>query len=129
MNSDSIDFLEAGKYISLATHKRSGDIIRTPVWFAEHNGSYYVLSSSDTGKIKRLRNFKEVYIAACDYPGKLKGRDFDTTAHLVETPEESKTAENVLQKKYGLEMRLINFLAWITRSAPRVYIRIDRPTE
>lgn len=130
MNNDELGLLEGGKYISLATLKRSGDFVRTPVWFAQQDGSYYVFTASDTGKAKRLRNFSEVKIATCDYPGNLKGKDFDTKAYMVETQEEADVAYQSIKKKYGLEMTLINFLSWVTRSlSRRVFIRIVPPSD
>ena len=62
MNTNEIDFLEGGNYISLATRKRSGEWVATPVWFAPDGGSYYVFSAGNAGKIKRLRRHLEALV-------------------------------------------------------------------
>ena len=49
--NDEIEFMEGGAYFSLATRKRSGDFVPTPVWFAPAGGSYYVFSAGNAGKV------------------------------------------------------------------------------
>jgi PPOX class probable F420-dependent enzyme len=44
------------KYISLATFRKSGVAVHTPIWFAEENGRLYLMTSSKSGKYKRIRN-------------------------------------------------------------------------
>ena len=38
--------LDRKPYISLATYKRNGDEVRTPVWFAERAGRLYVFTEA-----------------------------------------------------------------------------------
>ena len=87
MDANEIDFLEGGSYISFATRKRSGDWVATPVWFAPHEGSYYVFSAGNAGKVKRLRNFSESRIAACTVRGTLTGEWLDTAAYVLESEQ------------------------------------------
>ena len=54
MSKEQIKQLEAGKYVSFATLKRSGDYVATPVWFAPLDGYYYLFSAEDAGKVIRL---------------------------------------------------------------------------
>ena len=44
------------KYISLKTFRKSGAPVETPVWFGEEDGKLYVMTRSDMGKTKRIRN-------------------------------------------------------------------------
>src|SRR5437868_1166645 len=44
------------KYISLETFKKSGQGVRTPVWFVLHNSAFYAYTEADSGKVKRIRN-------------------------------------------------------------------------
>ncbi len=48
--------LEDGRYINLATYRRSGVAVETPVWFAKDSGRFYVFSAGNAGKVKRLRS-------------------------------------------------------------------------
>jgi uncharacterized protein len=41
------------KYISLATFRKSGVAVYTPVWFGEEDDELDVMTRSDSGKYKR----------------------------------------------------------------------------
>jgi uncharacterized protein len=126
MSIEDVNFLEKSKYISLSTRKRSGDFVATPVWFAQDGDNYYIFTDTKTGKYKRLRNFSEVRIAPCTYPGKITGAGFESAAFILESPDEIARATAVVKKKYGMELRLVNLLTLISRRTKnRVYIRID----
>lgn len=126
MDANEIDFLEGGSYISFATRKRSGEWVATPVWFAPHEGSYYVFSAGNAGKVKRLRNFSESRIAACTVRGTLMGEWLDTAACVLESPADEKTALAALRAKYGWQMIIGDFFSTLTgKMGRRAYIRID----
>lgn len=126
MNAEETAVLERSNYISLATRKRSGDWVNTPVWFAPHGGSYYVFSAGEAGKVKRLRNFSEARIATCTVNGTLTGDWFDTTAHVLDDPRDRQTALAALRRKYGWQMNMADFFSRLTgKMGRRAYIRID----
>ena len=126
MDANEIDFLEGGSYISFATRKRSGEWVATPVWFAPHEGSYYVFSAGNAGKVKRLRNFSESRIAACTVRGTLMGEWLDTAACVLESPADEKTALAALRAKYGWQMIIGDFFSTFTgKMGRRAYIRIE----
>ncbi len=126
MRDSDIEFLEGGNYLSLATRKRSGEWVNTPVWFAPDGGSYYVFSAGEAGKVKRLRNFSESRIAPCTMSGTLTGEWIETRAHLLENSADLKTALNALRRKYGWQMYTADFFSRLTgKMARRAYIRID----
>jgi PPOX class probable F420-dependent enzyme len=52
------------RYISLATFRKTGIPVYTPVWFGEGNGRLYVMTNGKSGKSKRLRNNPEVRICS-----------------------------------------------------------------
>ena len=120
---------ESGDYISFATRKKSGDFVETPVWFAPMDGSYYLFSAGDAGKVKRLRNFSESRIAPCTMTGKVTGDWMDTEAFLLDTPEGEADALKALHRKYGLKMKLTDFMSGLTgKKSKRAYIRVDLVT-
>src|SRR5437879_12369608 len=47
----------------IETYRKNGDPVRTPVWFAEHQGIIYVRTNTDTGKARRIRRNPHVRIA------------------------------------------------------------------
>ena len=50
--------LDRHRYMSLATFRRSGAEVATPVWFAAVDGKLYVVSAGNAGKV-----------SACATPG------------------------------------------------------------
>ena len=109
------------KYISLETFKKSGQGVKTPVWFVEDNGAFYVYTEADSWKVKRIRNNPRVRVAVCNMRGVVKGPWMDATATFVEG-EERVAADRLLDKKYFLKV-IFNVLR-INRS-PRAFIRIN----
>jgi uncharacterized protein len=62
-SSSSFDPAKA-KYVSLATYRRNGVEVRTPVWIARAADRYYIFSAGDAGKVKRIRATPRVRMAA-----------------------------------------------------------------
>lgn len=125
MNAQQIKEFEASDYMSFATLKKSGDFVATPVWFAPLDGSYYVFSAGNAGKVKRLRNFTDATIARCNASGKVTGEVFDADAHLLEGDDE-KRALKALHLKYGFKMKIADFFSGLTgKTRKRAYIRVE----
>ena len=55
MRPEELARLDREAYLNLATFRRSGAAVETPVWFAAHAGRLYVFTEADAGKVKRLR--------------------------------------------------------------------------
>src|SRR5277367_4705523 len=87
------------KYISLTTFRKNGAAVATPVWFGEENGLLYVMTRSDMGKTKRIRNNPQVKVAPCTMRGKVTGAEFAATARLL-PPEEHARARKTINRKY-----------------------------
>ena len=54
------------RYVSLATFRRNGTEVKTPVWFAVIDGKLYVVSAGNAGKVKRLRHSPKALVAVSD---------------------------------------------------------------
>jgi len=89
------------RYISLATFRKSGVAVYTPIWFAEYDGKLYFMTSSKLGKCKRIRNNPQVKIAPCTIRGKITGPEFPATVRVL-PPEECARARQALNAKYWL---------------------------
>lgn len=101
MDQGGLSQLAGEKYISIETYRKSGQPVRTPVWFAESGGILYVRTSDDTGKYKRIRNDSSVQVAPCGMRGKVKGEWVKAEARIV-SDDEKERAYKMLEKKYGL---------------------------
>jgi uncharacterized protein len=113
--------IQRQKYISLSTFRKSGAAVPTPVWFGEQDDKLYVMTRSDSGKYKRIRNNPQVRIAPCTIRGKITGPDFAAKARIL-PPEDWPSARKTIEKKYWLAR--IPFF-W---SKKNVYAEIDSLT-
>ena len=122
---------EGHKYLSLETFKKSGEGVRTPIWFAadsayglnSNSATLYVYTIDNTGKVKRIRNSARVRIAPCDMRGKLLGEWMDARATIV-TGDEAARGTRLLNKKYWPLKQIMGFFASFSRRE-RVVIAIQ----
>jgi uncharacterized protein len=89
------------RYVSLATLRKTGVPVYTPVWFAEDDGKLYVMTSTKSGKYKRIRNNPQVKIAPCTMRGKITGPEFSATVRILPLEEFAK-ARQFINAKYWL---------------------------
>ena len=116
----------AEKYVSLATYRRNGVEVKTPVWIAEYAGRCYVFSAGDAGKVKRIRATPRVRLAACDIRGTVRGPWMEGSARLVSEPALITAVKKAFRRKYGLVMLLADAMATVTgRMRRRAYIEIE----
>jgi uncharacterized protein len=109
-------------YISLETFKKSGQGVKTPVWFVLHENAFYVYTEADSWKVKRIRHNPRVRVAVCNMRGAIKGPWLDATASLVEG-DERLAADKLLDRKYFLK-KVFNVLTRINRHK-RAMIKIE----
>lgn len=113
------------RYVSLATYRRNGAEVKTPVWIAAVANRYYAFSAGDAGKVKRIRVTPRVRLAACDLRGNVHSAWINGEAHVVSDPAVIATALQALRRKYGLQMRFTDFFARLSgRFGKRAYIEI-----
>lgn len=106
------------KYISLATFRKTGIPVYTPIWFAELNTKLVLMTNSKLGKVKRLRNNSQVKIAPCTIRGKITGPEFAATARILPI-EDASRVRNAINAKYWLAR-----LPFLWRNTD-TYIEID----
>ncbi len=100
------------KYILLTTFRKNEAGVATPVWFGEDDGKLYVMTRSDMGKTKRIRNNPQVRVAPCTMRGTVTGAEVAATASIL-PPEEHERARRTLNRKY-----------WMAR-IPLIWARTD----
>ena len=112
------------KHMSIETYRKTGEPVRTPVWFVERDGILYARTSDETGKYQRIRNNPSVRVAPCDMRGKVKGEWQKAEAKMV-TGEEAQQAYEMLKQKYGIIYRIIS----IARSGKNYVVFAIRVTD
>lgn len=125
MNSPPFD-PAAEKYVSLATYRRNGVEVKTPVWIAGVGERYYVFSAGDAGKVKRIRATPRVRLAACDVRGNVRSLWVEAHATIILDPTLIGQVRRALKAKYGMLMRIFDVMATMTgRIRRRAYIEIE----
>ena len=110
--------LEQETYINLATFRRNGATVETPVWFAAIGDKLYVFTEAASAKVKRIRATKKLRVAACNAWGSVTGEWTDGHARVVSEPELIGQAYVALRAKYGWQM-------WLVDLGSRLAGRID----
>jgi hypothetical protein len=118
--------LDRAKYLNLATYRRNGQEVRTPVWFAGADPLYYLFSAGDAGKVKRIRANGRAKVVSCDVRGGITGDWFEASARLLDDASEIQHAYRALRRKYGWQMRLTDVASRLTgRYAKRQLIALE----
>ncbi len=95
-----------GPYCLVATYKRSGDAVATPLWYGvDDQGRLYFRTYAHSAKVKRIRNNPRVRVAPSTMRGKPKGPVAEGTARVLE-PNDVSHAETTIQSNYGLFRRI-----------------------
>jgi uncharacterized protein len=111
------------KYLNLATYRKNGRPVATPVWFAEDHGTFYIYSLENAGKVKRIRQNRQVRIVPCDVRGHPTGAWVDATARTLDAQAAAR-GHQLLNQKYGWLKRIGDAVSRLRRRQ-RVVIAID----
>ena len=106
MNND----FELKKYISLVTFRSSGARVPTAVWFTKFGddpNTYGVITETNAGKVKRIRQNPKIEIQVCDIKGNVTAgaKTYFGTAHLV-TGSQAVAVRKAIARRYGITYRL-----------------------
>lgn len=104
------DEIKSEKYISLETYRKNNQPVKTPVWFVVKDNLLYVVTRSQTGKVKRLRNNLNVKFALCTMKGKITGEWISGTVKILDE-NQIKDAVKMRDKKYGFMAKIAKFLS------------------
>jgi PPOX class probable F420-dependent enzyme len=95
------------KYLNLETFRRSGESMKTPVWFVQEGETIYVRTVANSGKVKRIRNNGGVNIVPCKMDGTVTGTWVPAVAREIQDPEIDRKVDKLLDKKYGLMKKIL----------------------
>jgi PPOX class probable F420-dependent enzyme len=121
----SVESLATESYVSLATFRKSGVTVETPVWVAPLDGRLVVVTDGTSAKVKRIRANDRVRLAPCDVRGKVLGNWLEGRARIIADREHAERAHAALVGKYGWQMRLLDLGSWVGgRISRRAYLEI-----
>lgn len=117
------------KYLNLETFRKSGQGVKTPVWFAaepsvkldSNDAKLYVYTIGVSAKVKRVRNSPRVNVAPCDMRGRLKGAWVPARAEIL-TGTEAQHGMQLLNKKYAPWKQLLDFFAMFRKRDRTVFV-------
>ena len=113
------------RYVSLATFRRNGAEVRTPIWFAVVGDGLWMVTGGDSGKVKRLRRDARVRVAACDARGTVHGPWQEGTARIAQDSREIADAHANLRAKYGWQVTLLDLFSRLSgRAKRRVWLEV-----
>jgi PPOX class probable F420-dependent enzyme len=94
------------QYLNLETLRRSGEGMKTPVWFVQDGDILYVRTIANSGKVKRIRNNGQVNIAPCKVDGALLGEWIPARAREITHNDTFSNVDRLLDNKYGLMKKM-----------------------
>jgi uncharacterized protein len=101
--------IAAEKYVSLTTRKKDGSTVSSPVWIAAlPDGRVGFTTDATSGKVKRIGNFDDVTLQACDSRGRVKpgSEQVSGRASIVEGAE-YEVVRAAVKAKYGLTFTVL----------------------
>ena len=119
------------RYLSLATFRKNGAEVRTPIWFAvvaneQGDGTLWVVTGGDSGKVKRLRHTPRVRVAPSDVRGIVHGPWREGTARVADDPEAIAQAHAMLRAKYGWQVTLLDLFSRLSgRIRRRAWLAVE----
>jgi hypothetical protein len=105
------------QYLNLETFRKSGQGIKTPVWFAQEGNALYIWTQADSGKAKRIRREApvSVNIAPCKPDGSLLGEWVAAQAIRDDSPAAVEQVRKLMIKKYGIAFHLFGLMGLFSR--------------
>ncbi|MFF0186412.1 PPOX class F420-dependent oxidoreductase [Streptomyces sp. NPDC005244] len=126
MDEVSLDTLGSGKYLLITSYRKNGTGVATPVWVVQDGPALGAWTTTDSWKVKRIRNRADVLVGSCDVRGRPTGEPVPATAEIL-GPADTARYRKLIARKYGLIGRLTLFGSRLRRGeSGTVGIRITR---
>jgi PPOX class probable F420-dependent enzyme len=115
-------------FIVLTTFRKTGVAVPTTVWVARDGDALLVITPSESGKVKRIRNSGRVEVQASGRMGKVKpgATILPGTAVIIGDAPSHPDLLEIFVKKYGFQWHLTMLIERIAarRQKPRLLVRI-----
>ncbi|MFN8383096.1 MAG: PPOX class F420-dependent oxidoreductase [Anaerolineales bacterium] len=116
---------EKQQYLNIETFRKSGQGVKTPVWFVQDGETLQIWTPIGAGKAKRIRNNGMVRVVPSTGSGDPTGTWVDARAQADESTEAVKHLETLMKKKYGAMFSILGFLGRIRSKARYTTIKIQ----
>jgi uncharacterized protein len=116
---------EKQQYLALETFRKSGQAVKTPVWFVQDEETLLVWTEAGSGKAKRIRNNSAVRVAPSTGSGEPVGEWIPARAQADESTEAISHVEKLMKKKYGIMFNVFGFLGKLRGGEKYTAIKIQ----
>ena len=123
MSNNKLNPFANQRYLNLETYRKTGHPVTTPMWFAEYNGSLYIYSLVNAGKVKRIRSNANVRVVPSDMRGKPKGEWVEAKARILDE-RGTELGHKLLNEKYRWMKRMGDIFSKL-RKRHKVVIAIE----
>jgi PPOX class probable F420-dependent enzyme len=106
---DPLEQFAKKSYLNLETFRKSGEGVKTPVWFVREADALYINTGAASGKVKRIHNNANVNVVPCSMSGKPQGAWTPAVVRQIDDPAITQKVDRLLDKKYGLMRKLMAF--------------------
>lgn len=114
------------KFLNLETFRKSGEGMKTPVWFSQDGEVLYIRTIDGSGKVKRVHNNGRVNVAPCKVDGTLLGEWIPGLAWHVKDPTIDRKVARLVSRKYGLMSLILAIRSGLRRNAYAILeIKLD----
>jgi PPOX class probable F420-dependent enzyme len=100
--NDVGDLLELPLLAVLATHRRDGTVLLSPVWHEWHDNGFNVVTGSNDVKARHLRRDPHASIVVCDDTPPYRGLELRASARLT-VPDDRSIVRRIATHYLGLE--------------------------
>jgi PPOX class probable F420-dependent enzyme len=118
---DDLDVVNANRYVSLTTFRRTGVPVSSAVWISRDAGELVVVTVDPSGKLKRLAHTSRVELRPCDMRGRVPdgAPTYAGTAVVDRSPEGVAAVKRAIGRKYVMARLGDAVAAFTDRVRPR----------
>ena len=120
----SLEQFQKQSYLNIETFRKSGQGVKTPVWFVQDGDSFYIWTQTDSGKAKRIRNNCTVKVATSTGTGEPLGEWIPAHAQADDSPPAIQHVKVLMSKKYGVMFHIFGFVGMLRMRGGAKYTAI-----
>jgi PPOX class probable F420-dependent enzyme len=114
MNKSFVQF-QNQSFINLETFRKNGIGVKTPVWFVEDEGRFYVRTGAESWKVKRIHNNPQIKVVPSKSQGQPIGKWVPAVAHRIDNPVREVEINKLFNRKYGLQKRFFDLMGMMRK--------------
>jgi PPOX class probable F420-dependent enzyme len=103
--STPLDTIGDASYALVTSYRKDGRAVPTPVWVVRDGDALAIWTTTNAGKVKRIRRDGSVLIGPCDVRGRPTGDQVPGAAVIMDAAGTARV-RTLLKQKYGIFGRI-----------------------